>query len=178
MGAREPTSLRTNALYFAAVTWCSLVAPVLAQDPFHLKDQDRVVFFGDSITDQRLYTTFVETYAITRFPDLRFTFIHSGWGGDRVTGGGGGSVVTRLNRDVMAYKPNVVTVMLGMNDGRYRAFDEQIFSIYSNGFKNIIKRLKTDLHGVRITAIQPSPYDDVTRTPTFPGGYNKVLLRY
>jgi len=32
---------------------------------FSLKDGDTVVFYGDSITDQRLYTTFVETFAVT-----------------------------------------------------------------------------------------------------------------
>ena len=44
-----------------------LLSPLLAQD-FHLKNGDRVVFFGDSITDQRLYTTFTETFVLTRFP--------------------------------------------------------------------------------------------------------------
>jgi lysophospholipase L1-like esterase len=145
---------------------------------FHLKDGDRVVFYGDSITDQRLYTTFVETYAVTRFPRMNVSFIHSGWGGDRVTGGGGGGIVERLARDVSAYNPSVVTIMLGMNDGRYRAFDEQIFAIYSTGYKNIVERLKKAHPEVRITAIQPSPYDDMTRAPGFPGGYNATLLRY
>jgi hypothetical protein len=31
---------------------------------------------------------------------------------------------------------------------------------------------------VRITAIQPSAYDDVTRAPSFEGGYNRTLIRY
>jgi hypothetical protein len=31
---------------------------VFGQSSFYLKDGDRVVFYGDSITDQRLYTTF------------------------------------------------------------------------------------------------------------------------
>ncbi|MBC8167413.1 MAG: DUF1080 domain-containing protein [Bryobacteraceae bacterium] len=154
------------------------ILPLLAADSFQLKDKDRVVFYGDSITDQRLYTTFVETFVVTRFPGRDVTFIHSGWGGDRVTGGGGGGINQRLTRDVLAYKPNIVTIMLGMNDGRYRAFDEQIFEGYSNGYRQIIKRLKADLPGVRITAIEPSPYDDVTRPPVFEGGYNAVLLRY
>ncbi len=155
-----------------------VISACFAQDSFQLKDEDRVVFFGDSITDQRLYTTFVESFVLTRFPQKNVAFVHSGWGGDRVTGGGGGGINQRLARDVFAYKPTVVTVMLGMNDGRYRAFDEQIFNIYSSGYKQIIRQLKENLPGVRITAIQPSPYDDVTREPRFPGGYNQVLLRY
>jgi lysophospholipase L1-like esterase len=156
----------------------ALVCACSAQDAFQLKNGDRVVFFGDSITDQRLYTTFIETYVLTRFPDRQITFVHSGWGGDRVTGGAGGGIETRLTRDVIAYHPNVVTIMLGMNDGRYRPFNQQIFDIYSSGYERIVKRLKSDVPGVRITLIQPSPYDDVTRPPKFAGGYNGVLLRY
>jgi lysophospholipase L1-like esterase len=149
-----------------------------AQEQFHLRDGDRVVFYGDSITDQRLYTTLVETYVLTRFPQLHVAFVHSGWGGDRVTGGAGGGINVRLARDVEAYKPTVVTIMLGMNDGRYRAFNDQIFSIFTGGYTGIVKRLKADLPGVHITAIEPSPYDDVTRKPTFESGYNAVLLQY
>ena len=97
-----------------------LLAGLASAQEFHLKDGDRVVFFGDSITDQRLYTTFTETFAVTRFPKRNITFIHSGWGGDRVTGGAGGGIAERLTRDVFAYKPTVMTIMLGMNDGRVR----------------------------------------------------------
>src|SRR2546423_1107391 len=45
-----------------------LAGTALAQGDFYLKDGDRVVFYGDSITDQRLYTAFTESYVITRFP--------------------------------------------------------------------------------------------------------------
>lgn len=149
-----------------------------AQDNFALKDGDRVVFYGDSITDQRLYTTFTETYTLTRFPRRKIEFIHSGWGGDRVTGGGGGPIDLRLQRDVIAYRPTVVTIMLGMNDGRYRAYDQDIFNTYASGYEHIVQVLKAALPGVRLVLIEPSPYDDVTRPPTFPGGYNAVLVRY
>src|SRR5690242_12885479 len=145
---------------------------------FALRDGDRVVFYGDSITDQRLYTTFTETYVVTRFPKLNVAFVHSGWGGDRVSGGGGGPIDMRLKRDVFAYSPTVVTIMLGMNDARYRAFDQAIFDEYATGYRHIIESLKANLPGARITAIQPSPYDDVTRAPMFEGGYNAVLVRY
>lgn len=149
-----------------------------AQSQFYLKDGDRVVFYGDSITAQRLYTVFTETYVVTRFPSLNVNFVHSGWGGDRVTGGGGGDIELRLKRDVFAYKPTVMTIMLGMNDGGYKAFDADLFRTYSTGYRHIVDEAKSTLPGVRITAIEPSPFDDVTRAPNFEGGYNAVLRRY
>jgi lysophospholipase L1-like esterase len=151
---------------------------VWAQGDFYLKDGDRVVFYGDSITDQRLYTTYTETYVVTRFPALHVTFVHSGVGGDRVTGGGAGPIDVRLPRDVFAYKPTVITIMLGMNDGSYRAFDAKVFNTYSTGYQHMIDSIKNALPGVRATLIQPSPYDDVTRPAGFEGGYNAVLVRY
>jgi hypothetical protein len=71
-----------------------------------------------------------------------------------------------------------MTIMLGMNDGSYRAFDEKIFDTYSKGYQHIISAVRKELPGIRITAIQPSPFDDVTQPPKFEGGYNSVLLRY
>src|SRR5215471_8650770 len=156
-----------------------LLAPAIpAAEPFALRDGDRVVFYGDSITDQRRYTSFAETYVVTRFPKLDVKFVHSGWGGDRVSGGAGGPIDVRLYRDVLPYNPTVVTIMLGMNDGSYRAYDPAIFDTFATGYKHIVDVLKRQLPGVRITAIQPSAYDDVTRAPTFEGGYNRVLMRY
>src|SRR3954453_5372134 len=160
-----------------------LAIPILclaasAGPAFHLKDGDRVVFYGDSITDQRLYTTFTESYVLTRFPTLNVVFTHSGWGGDRVGGGGGGAVDLGLARDVFPYQPTVMTIMLGMNDGGYRALDETLFNTYKTGFEHIIDSVKQNAPACRITVVQPSPYDDVTRAPLFPGGYNGVLLAY
>jgi len=166
------------------VLWALLVTTLgpwraaWAQGNFYLKGGDRVVFYGDSITEQRLYTAFVETYVLTRFPQLHASFVHSGWGGDRVTGGGGGPIDVRLKRDVMAFKPTVMTIMLGMNDGSYRAYDEAIFKTYATGYEHIIDTIKKALPGIRITVIQPSPYDDVTRPPNIDDGYNNVLIRY
>ena len=170
-----------SRLFVAVLTCTTLALTSQAQTtnaPFALKNGDRVVFYGDSITDQRMYTLLTEQYIVTRFPNLNVRFVHSGWGGDRVTGGGGGPIDLRLNRDVTAYKPTVVTVMLGMNDASYRLFDAGIFQTYADGYKHLVEKVKKDNPGVRLTLIQPSPYDDVTRPEGFPGGYNAVLLRY
>lgn len=166
-------------LPFSALCAFFIAASALAaQDSFHLKDGDRVVFYGDSITDQRLYTVIAETYVATRYPRLRVSFVHSGWGGDKVSGGGGGPIDERLNRDVLSYKPSVMTIMLGMNDGLYRAETEATDRTYFDGMRHIVDAVKAGAPGVRVTLIQPSAYDDVTRPPSFPGGYNEVLLSF
>ena len=166
----------------AAVTVASvaIAVPAHAQtaSDFAIKSGDRVVFYGDSITDQRMYSLMTEQYIVTRFPGIDVRFVHSGWGGDRVTGGGGGPIDLRLDRDVTSYKPSVVTVMLGMNDASYRPFDANIFKTYADGYKHLVSKLKTDNPGVRLTLIKASPFDDITRPVSFPGGYNAVLLRY
>ena len=174
---RRQTRLAVSLLLTTVIV-ISLSPGLRAEGQFAIRDGDRIVFYGDSITDQRLYTTFVETYVVTRFPALDVTFVHSGWGGDRVTGGGGGRIDHRLERDVFAYKPTVVTVMLGMNDASYRPFDQKIFDVYARGYTHLVESLKSNLPGVRITLIEPSPFDDVTRRPTIEGGYNQVLRRY
>jgi lysophospholipase L1-like esterase len=167
--------LRYKFLFFVLLL---LATPLVAQDNFYLKSGDRVVFYGDSITEQRLYTTFAETYVLTRFPQLKVNFVHSGVGGDRVTGGWAGEIDLRLNRDVFAYKPTVMTIMLGMNDGGYRSFDEGLFSTYKTGYHHILDSVKSRFPEMKLTLIQPSPFDDITRSPDFEGGYNSVLVRY
>jgi hypothetical protein len=83
-----------------------------------------------------------------------------------------------LQRDVFDARPTVVTIMLGMNDGYYRTSQPGIASTYEDGYRHIVDWLQKNLPQTRITLIQPSPYDDITREPMFPGGYNGVLLQY
>src|SRR2546421_3866569 len=53
-----------------------------AAGEFLIRDGDRIVFLGDSITEQRLYTTYIEAYALTRHPEWKLWFRNVGWGGD------------------------------------------------------------------------------------------------
>jgi len=146
---------------------------------FALKDGDRVVFYGDSITEQRLYTSDVEEFELTRFPESKVTFIQAGVGGDRVSGGRAGPVDLRIERDVFAYRPTVVTIMLGMNDGYSRPHDPGIFESYRDGYRHLVDSIQSKLPEARLTLLKPSPYDEVTREPLFDnGGYNAVLQRF
>jgi lysophospholipase L1-like esterase len=148
---------------------------------FYLGKNDRVVFYGDSITEQGRYAAFVETYVVTRFPELNVRFINAGWAGEWVVGGGGGKVDQRLARDVVANQPTVAAFMLGMNDAAYQDFDPAFFDVYAKGYQHLLDSLRQSLPNLRITLLEPSPFDDVTRAPQYAlrdGGYNKVIVRY
>src|SRR5260370_14087875 len=171
---RKPSMRRLALAAFALL----FAPPALRAQGFALQDGDRVVFYGDSITQDGQYARAVELYVATRFPEWTVTFQNAGVGGDKVSGGWSGCVDGRLHRDVLARKPTVVTVMLGMNDGNYKAFDQPTYDAYTQGLSRIVARLKEALPEVRLTLIQPSPFDDVTRPPNFPEGYNGVLKKY
>src|SRR5205807_8596694 len=95
--------------------------PVLAADPpaeFFFKPGDRIVFLGDSITEQYQYSTDIELYLTTRFPEWNLTFINAGISGDTANGG-----ANRFKSHVLDEKPTAVTINFGMNDGGYGAFN-------------------------------------------------------
>lgn len=172
--------LRTVTLLLAFCPTGTLCAQstLPPQTAFSLKNGDRVVFYGDSITEQREYTEDIEEFVLTRFPTWKVSFFNTGVGGDKVSGGGAGPIDLRLNRDVCSRHPDVVTIMLGMNDSYYRADETGIFSTYSDGYLHIVDSIEHALPQARITLIKPSPFDDVTRQPQFVGGVNSVLVKY
>ena len=47
--------------------------PEAAATPFALRDGDRVVFYGDSITQEGGYGRLVEAFVVSRFPDWDIT---------------------------------------------------------------------------------------------------------
>ena len=79
---------------------------------FFFKDGDKAVIIGDSITEQHLYSNYVEMWTVSRFPKWNITFRNTGIGGDRSTGGN-----SRFKRDVAALGATAMTVDFGMNDG-------------------------------------------------------------
>src|SRR5271165_359861 len=93
-----------------------LALSCVAQTPYALHDGDRVVWYGDSITDNSPYCIDVEAYTVLHFPKLNVRFYNAGVGGDRVTGGWMGPIDERMTRDLFSRRPTVITSMLGMND--------------------------------------------------------------
>ena len=127
-------------------------APVSAYKPLldklDLKDGDSLVFLGDSITHQCLYTQYVEDFFYTRYPKLHLHFHNAGVGGDRAA-----DALTRFEEDVAPYKPKYVTILLGMNDGAYRDYDKAVFDTYQAGMTTILDKIA----GLGATAIPMTP---------------------
>ena len=174
--------LRIRVL-LSLVVLLNLVLPGLAGDYF-LRDGDRVVFLGDSITEQRLYTTYIEAYALTRHPGWKLSFRNVGWGGDTswlrqrthpdekqlfaATGDDlekmvKDSVGRGLKRDVLPFKPTVVTVKFGMNDHSYQAFRPDIFRAYVRSQEEIARVLEAQ--GARVAFLTPQPIEDKRPDP-------------
>lgn len=101
-----------------------------------LNDGDTFVFLGDSITHQCLYTQYVENYFYTRYPQKRIRFHNAGVSGDIAS-----NALDRFEEDVAAYRPKAVSILLGMNDGRYRPYDQAIFDTYQSGMTIILDKI-------------------------------------
>lgn len=147
-----------------------------------LKNGDRFIFIGDSITHQCRYTQFVENFFYTRYPNIRLHFRNAGVGGDRAQ-----DALNRFDEDIAAFKPTHATILLGMNDGSYRDFDMPTFQTYAKGMTELLDRLEA--LKVKIVIMSPTMFDHqafeqmVAKNPgraksKTPTNYNGVLAYY
>ncbi len=144
---------------------------------FALKDGDTVVFYGDSITAQRLYTRDVEDFLLTRYPTLHLHFVNAGVPGDSVNGGYAGTMTERVARDVAPFHPGMITVMLGMNDGGWGYGGPETEPNFQKGYRALLDALRKAAPGAAITLICPTPYDEITHGTEFPG-YARVIDKF
>jgi lysophospholipase L1-like esterase len=126
---------------------------------FFFKKGDRIVFLGDSITEQYQYSSTVELYLTTRFPHWDLTFLNAGIGGDTAAGGNG-----RFASHVLAEKPTAVTIDFGMNDGGYGQFDPGRQGQFLKSTEAMLEAARKA--GVRVALISPNAVDRRNR-PTF-----------
>jgi lysophospholipase L1-like esterase len=156
--------------------WCVVAMAVCGSvsanaADFFFKDGDVVVMIGDSITEQHLYSNYVEMWTVSRFPKWKLTFRNVGIGGDRSVGGN-----SRFARDVLLHKPTAMTVDFGMNDGSYRAFEEGTFRPYMDGLQGMANQAKAA--NIRVAWATPQPLDGPEQGPTALTGYNQTLEKF
>jgi lysophospholipase L1-like esterase len=136
--------------------------------PVALGDEETIVIYGDSITEQNLYPAYLETFFASRFPNKRLASFNFGWGGDTARGGN-----QRFERDVAPVEPTLVFVNFGMNDGGYKPFQQSVYDAYLASQKELAARIEKI--GAREVLFTTSPIDPDRR----PDGdaYNGMLSR-
>jgi lysophospholipase L1-like esterase len=124
----------------AALLLLATLAPARSEEtrsPGILKKGQRVAVVGDSITEQKLYSRYIELYLTACLHDLELRVVQLGWSGETAPAFAG-----RMNNDLLPWKPDVVTTCYGMNDGGYRKYDEGIGKRYHDSMADIVGRCK------------------------------------
>ena len=128
----------------------------------------RIVFQGDSITDAGRdkrnyrdmgfgYPKFAAEYLKNANPDIEFDFINFGISGNRT-----GQLFDRFYTDALAFEPDVISILIGINDiwHRYESSirvattDEQI----KTNYRAILERIKRESNA-KIVILAPFVLD-------------------
>jgi lysophospholipase L1-like esterase len=92
---------------------------------------------GDSITEQKVYTKFIEMYLTVCQPQLEVDIFQFGCGGEWATG-----FLKRMDDDLKCFNPTVVTLGHGMNDGQYKPYVPAVGASYEKPMREIVRKLK------------------------------------
>ncbi len=160
-----PAVALTLVLTGAAFSHAAQAAP--------LPPNARVAIIGDSITEQKQYSKFMDAYllACTGRTDIKcFQF---GWSGETA-----GGFKQRMENDLSVFRPNVATFCYGMNDGGYQPYNENIGKGYEANMRAVLLKAK-EMGVTTIVAGTPGAVDTTyfrRATPT-PDQYNDTLAR-
>jgi len=127
-----------------------------------VKENDRVIFLGDSNTFAGAYISDVDAYFMKSRSNIEF--INVGLPSETCCGLSEPdhpfprpTVQERIDRVMETLKPNVVFICYGMNDGIYHPFAEERFEKYQKGILELIGKVKKS--GARIVLMTPPPFD-------------------
>ena len=80
-----------------------------------LRNGDRIVFFGDSITEQGMnpngYITLIKNELNARHPERKIDIVGAGISGNKVP-----DLLQRVGDDIIDIRPTVVVIYIGIND--------------------------------------------------------------
>ena len=150
-----------------------LLATVALRAESILPANARVAIIGDSITEQKLYSKYIETYLLACTGRSDIHVFQFGWSGERA-----GGFAARLENDLAVFKPNVATTCYGMNYGSYKPYVPENGAEYENNMRAVLAGLKKV--GVQAIAVgSPGGVDpDFFNRPTVPGAvYNDNLAQ-
>jgi lysophospholipase L1-like esterase len=168
---REDKEHRIMIRRFLVLAFILLVCPLTRAGEPLLKDNDVVAVNGDSITEQKEYSVFIEDYLLMCKPAQGIRAAQFGWGGETAWG-----FNLRMINDVLWLKPTVATTCYGMNDGGYKPLEQSTVDNYRKNSLAIVKKFKDA--GVRLIIVgSPGAVDSdmFNRSPERAAMYNKTL---
>lgn len=103
-----------------------------------IKSGDQIVAIGDSITQAGGYLRVMDAVFAQQYPDLKVPkIINVGIGGQKAE-----DLVKRFEKDVVAKKPAIVTLSIGINDVWHRVkdpHDEKVLQAYTGNLDKMVK---------------------------------------
>ena len=150
----------------------------------------RILFQGDSITDDNRevtddglgmgYVQFVSKMLTRKYPDTEFEFINRG-----ISGNGIHDLRARLDEDFLALEPDIVSILIGMNDVWHRVEandlmpNEEFEAVYREIIEAVIAK-----NGAKLMIIEPFLFPHEKRRMLRPelnekiGVIRKLALEY
>ncbi len=192
---RRPFAALAAFAFAFAFALLGLPAPALGAD-FPPGDGQRLVFLGDSITQQGLYVRYIDAYLLTRFPDRKVEVINLGLSSETAAGTSEPDhpfprpdVHDRLARALGLARPDLLALCYGMNDGIYAPLGDDRFAAYRSGIESVVEAARKA--GATVVVATPPPFDPAPiRAKVRPAGgseygyqhpfdgYDGVLTRY
>ncbi len=146
---------------------CICINSFAQKPPEPFVNGDRVVFAGNSITEAGFYETYIWLYYITHFPERKIEVMNGGIGGDVAR-----QIYVRLDDDILAMKPTVLSINFGMNDSRYFEYwmhKDKTDSVRKDAIDTSYKwfeRIRdkvNSLKNIKKIMLVSSPYDETVK---------------
>jgi acyl-CoA thioesterase I len=133
-----------------------LLSPVAAPDApkeLVLKKGDQIVAMGDSITQGAGYLKMTDQVLAEQYPELALPkIINAGVSGNKAE-----NMVARFEKDVIAKKPNVVTISVGINDVWHRLKEPHKDEVLAKYTENVTKMVDlAQAAGAKVIIIAPT----------------------
>ena len=162
LNVKNPTAMKRLLSSVAAFVISTSFCSAQESAPFFFHDSSQpVVFFGDDATAQRMFTTLIETYTLSRFPSWKIAFRNTGWEGDKIlsVGGRGYSRDQDIRRDIESLRPQAVLVNYGINDARGGEASYHTFVVNVNILARDLPRVGVN-HAAFISANPEEGYEE------------------
>ncbi len=148
------------------------------QNKIELSPGDTILFIGDSITDADRdaraykpfgfgYVHFVANILLAKYPEYNLNIINRGVSGNTIR-----DLKNRWQKDCIAHKPDILSILIGVNDvwWQFAGEAELPFAVFPDEYETTFKRLLDDTIqkcNSQIVICEPFMFCDDLSNPVF-----------